>query len=116
MTRRARTSTRCGASSTTWTPGSAGCWPSWCRPGRSARGRSERAGLAGYGAPVTSAGDAEARGAVAAEHGGTRPPRWQAFLTGAAVGVLGGLGGLGGAEFRLPLLIGLFGFIALQAV
>ena len=43
-------------------------------------------------------------------------PRWQAFLAGAAVGLLGGLVGLGGAEFRLPLLIGLFGFAALQAV
>jgi len=30
--------------------------------------------------------------------------------------VLGGLIGLGGAEFRLPLLIGIFGFVALQAV
>jgi uncharacterized protein len=39
-----------------------------------------------------------------------------AFVTGAAVGVLGGLIGLGGAEFRLPLLIGVFGFLALQAV
>jgi uncharacterized membrane protein YfcA len=39
-----------------------------------------------------------------------------AFVTGAAVGVLGGMIGLGGAEFRLPLLIGLFGFLALQAV
>ena len=37
-------------------------------------------------------------------------------LAGAAVGVLGGLIGLGGAEFRLPLLIGVFGFAALQAV
>ncbi|MDF5759353.1 sulfite exporter TauE/SafE family protein [Spongiactinospora sp. TRM90649] len=35
---------------------------------------------------------------------------------GAAVGVLGGMIGLGGAEFRLPLLIGLFGFAALAAV
>lgn len=35
---------------------------------------------------------------------------------GASVGVLGGLIGLGGAEFRLPLLIGLFGFAALNAV
>ena len=34
----------------------------------------------------------------------------------ALVGVLGGMIGLGGAEFRLPLLIGLFGFVALQAV
>ncbi len=39
-----------------------------------------------------------------------------AFIAGTAVGVLGGLIGLGGAEFRLPLLIGVFGFIALQAV
>ena len=31
-------------------------------------------------------------------------------------GVLGGMIGLGGAEFRLPLLIGVFGFLALQAV
>jgi uncharacterized membrane protein YfcA len=38
------------------------------------------------------------------------------FITGAAVGVLGGMIGLGGAEFRLPLLIGLFGFAALSAV
>jgi uncharacterized protein len=39
-----------------------------------------------------------------------------AFLAGGGVGVLGGMIGLGGAEFRLPLLIGLFGFVALQAV
>ncbi len=38
------------------------------------------------------------------------------FVAGALVGVLGGLIGLGGAEFRLPLLISLFGFVALQAV
>lgn len=31
-------------------------------------------------------------------------------ITGAAVGVLGGMIGLRTAEFRLPLLIGLFGF------
>lgn len=37
-------------------------------------------------------------------------------LAGAAVGIVGGLIGLGGAEFRLPLLIGLFGFAALEAV
>lgn len=35
---------------------------------------------------------------------------------GASVGLLGGLIGLGGAEFRLPLLIGVFGFAALSAV
>lgn len=39
-----------------------------------------------------------------------------AFVAGAAVGILGGLIGLGGAEFRLPLLIGVFGFVALHAV
>lgn len=39
-----------------------------------------------------------------------------AFATGAAVGLLGGLVGLGGAEFRLPLLISVFGFAALTAV
>jgi uncharacterized protein len=38
------------------------------------------------------------------------------FAAGALVGVLGGLIGLGGAEFRLPLLIGVFGFAALSAV
>jgi uncharacterized membrane protein YfcA len=38
------------------------------------------------------------------------------FAAGAAVGVLGGLVGLGGAEFRLPLLLALFGFAALAAV
>jgi hypothetical protein len=39
-----------------------------------------------------------------------------AFGAGAGVGVLGGLISLGGAEFRLPPLIGVFGFLALQAV
>jgi hypothetical protein len=39
-----------------------------------------------------------------------------AFSGGAGIGTLGGLIGLGGAEFRLPLLIGLFGFGALEAV
>ncbi|MFH7595267.1 sulfite exporter TauE/SafE family protein [Streptomyces racemochromogenes] len=38
------------------------------------------------------------------------------FGAGAAIGVLGGMIGLGGAEFRLPLLIGVFGFAALSAV
>lgn len=38
------------------------------------------------------------------------------FGAGAVIGVLGGLIGLGGAEFRLPLLIGIFGFAALHAV
>lgn len=39
-----------------------------------------------------------------------------AFACGAAVGTLGGLIGLGGAEFRLPLLLGLFALAAHQAV
>lgn len=39
-----------------------------------------------------------------------------AFGGGGAIGALGGMIGLGGAEFRLPLLIGLFGFPALEAV
>lgn len=37
------------------------------------------------------------------------------FAAGAVIGVLSGMIGLGGAEFTLPLLIGLFGFGALQA-
>jgi uncharacterized protein len=39
-----------------------------------------------------------------------------AAVLGALVGVLGGMIGLGGAEFRLPLLVSVFGFAALQAV
>ncbi|WP_321275840.1 sulfite exporter TauE/SafE family protein [Thiomicrorhabdus indica] len=38
------------------------------------------------------------------------------FLGGLSVGSLGGLIGLGGAEFRLPLLISFYGFVAVQAV
>ncbi len=38
------------------------------------------------------------------------------FSAGLLVGLLGGLIGLGGAEFRLPLLLLVFGFGALQAV
>lgn len=38
------------------------------------------------------------------------------FGSGALIGTLGGLIGLGGAEFRLPLLISLFKFNALEAV
>ena len=56
---------------------------------------------------------------VDAEAGGNRALRHRpsaAFGTGASVGMLGGLIGLGGAEFRLPLLIGAFGFVALEAV
>lgn len=43
-----------------------------------------------------------------------KPPT--AFAGGAIIGALGGLIGLGGAEFRLPLLIGIFNFAALEAV
>ncbi len=39
-----------------------------------------------------------------------------AFSTGGVIGMLGGLIGLGGAEFRLPVLIGLFHFRALDAI
>lgn len=39
-----------------------------------------------------------------------------AAASGLGVGVLGGLIGLGGAEFRLPLLIAVFGFAALEGV
>jgi uncharacterized protein len=38
------------------------------------------------------------------------------FAVGAVIGTLGGMIGLGGAEFRLPLLIGLFGFPGLEAI
>lgn len=37
-------------------------------------------------------------------------------LSGVGIGTLGGLIGLGGAEFRLPLLVGLFSFASLDAV
>lgn len=39
-----------------------------------------------------------------------------AVLTGAPIGCLGGLIGLGGAEFRLPVLVGLFRYRTRQAV
>jgi uncharacterized protein len=39
-----------------------------------------------------------------------------ALAAGTAIGALGGLIGLGGAEFRLPLLIGLFRFALLEAI
>ena len=41
---------------------------------------------------------------------------FSAAASGAVIGTLGGLIGLGGAEFRLPVLIGLFRFVALEAV
>lgn len=64
-------------------------------------------------------GEAAAVNVLAVRDGAERvPPRSLAagFVVGASVGLLGGLIGLGGAEFRLPLLIGVFGFLALQAV
>ena len=39
-----------------------------------------------------------------------------AFAAGVVVGTLGGLIGLGGAEFRLPLLIGIFRYAPLEAI
>src|SRR5215203_5971966 len=39
-----------------------------------------------------------------------------ALLYGAPIGFLGGLIGLGGAEFRLPVLVGVFGYAARRAV
>jgi uncharacterized membrane protein YfcA len=68
----------------------------------------------GYRAPVAER--AERARPRLAEQRTTRRPLWLAALTGASVGLLGGLVGLGGAEFRLPLLIGLFALAALQAV
>ncbi len=44
------------------------------------------------------------------------PRNLAAFLSGGVIGALGGLIGLGGAEFRLPVLITLFRFGALEAV
>ena len=60
-----------------------------------------------------SAGASPADGALGA---GTGPRPVLAVAAGAGIGLLGGMIGLGGAEFRLPLLIGVFGFAALQAV
>jgi len=52
---------------------------------------------------------------VLEEHMNTKNPVLTT-LAGTGVGTLGGLIGLGGAEFRLPLLIGVFGYSALPAV
>ena len=65
---------------------------------------------------VMAAGSTTSAGAPAAVVPEVRRSLPLAFAAGAAIGVLGGLIGLGGAEFRLPLLIGVFGFVALAAV
>jgi uncharacterized protein len=61
-------------------------------------------------------GDSRAQTQAGTGGTGVRKSLTWSFATGAGIGVLGGMIGLGGAEFRLPLLIGVFGFIALQAV
>src|ERR671913_2186487 len=45
-----------------------------------------------------------------------RPSPLAALLYGAPIGLLGGLIGLGGAEFRLPVLAGVFRYTARRAV
>lgn len=63
--------------------------------------------------PTRDAPQSEAMNTATSEH----PSRiLGAALAGIAIGILGGLIGLGGAEFRLPVLIALFGFAALHAV
>lgn len=46
----------------------------------------------------------------------TRIRSGQGFVAGSVIGALGGLIGLGGAEFRLPVLVGLFKLGTLEAV
>lgn len=38
------------------------------------------------------------------------------FISGTVIGILGGLIGLGGAEFRLPVLVGIFKFPTIQGI
>ncbi len=47
---------------------------------------------------------------------GTRRRASQGFVAGSLIGTLGGLIGLGGAEFRLPVLVGVFHLATLEAV
>jgi uncharacterized protein len=63
-----------------------------------------------------SSGEEVEGASVAARVGHLLRSRLGGFIAGGAVGLFGGMIGLGGAEFRLPLLIGLFGFVALQGV
>jgi uncharacterized membrane protein YfcA len=51
-----------------------------------------------------------------AVQGSVTPGPLSATVAGAGVGVLGGLLGLGGAEFRLPVLVALFGYALRQAI
>src|SRR5215210_5350312 len=84
-------------------------WP--CRPS----GATTRGGTASrYRGQVTAAAHPPSAPAVGAAGRWLTVPA--GFAGGAAVGLLGGLVGLGGAEFRLPLLLGVFGFAALSAV
>ena len=46
----------------------------------------------------------------------TKKRAGQGFVAGSLIGTLGGLIGLGGAEFRLPVLVGLFRLSTLEAV
>jgi uncharacterized membrane protein YfcA len=46
----------------------------------------------------------------------TRLRSGQGFAAGSVIGMLGGLIGLGGAEFRLPVLVGVFKLATLEAV
>jgi uncharacterized membrane protein YfcA len=57
-----------------------------------------------------------ARGGGVSADLGKRTAGAAAFSGGLGIGTLGGLIGLGGAEFRLPLLIGMFRFGPLEAV
>lgn len=65
---------------------------------------------------MTSMPDEAAPSATLAGSGPVESSAAMVLTAGALVGLLGGMVGLGGAEFRLPLLIGIFGFAALQAV
>lgn len=53
---------------------------------------------------------------IAASDNKTNRRAGQGFLAGSLIGVLGGLIGLGGAEFRLPVLVGMFRLALLDAV